>query len=316
MTTFDLHQGDALSYLRERVPDESVDVICTDPPYDSLEKHRKSGTTTRLKDSKASSNVWFPTMEPTVLLEHIREWLRVLKPGRHLYIFCDPETSYDIVPAIKAMKWRWGNRLIWNKGWIGMGYHYRRKYEDILFFTKAPRGEAKKRRLRNLGMSDVFDDPKYIAPGYLAEKGIEPAPEWRDPILDSPEYRALKGKGHYPTEKPVPLLEALIHQSAEPGELVLDPFMGSGSTGEAALRQGCRFLGIDIGAESIRRAQERLAETPGPEEGPRQLDAFESPPAPPEEAVAAIEPPPPPEPRPTKKRRRKKVLVAPPWAKP
>lgn len=285
MAIFDLHQGDALSYLRERVPNESVDIIVTDPPYDSLEKHRKSGTTTRLKDSKSSSNVWFPTMGPPVLLEHIREWLRVLKPGRHLYIFCDPETSYDIVPAIKEMKWRWGNRLIWNKGWIGMGYHYRRKYEDILFFTKKPRGEMKKRRLRNLGMSDV---------------------------LDKPEYRALKGRSHYPTEKPVPLLEALIHQSTEPGELVLDPFMGSGSTGEAALRQGCRFLGIDIGDESIRRAFERLSETPLPGDEPVQLYAFSEPPAPPEEAVEAAEPPPP---KPKPKRRRKK-LVAPPWAKP
>lgn len=232
--TFDLHEGDALSYLRDRVPSDSVDTIITDPPYASLEKHRKTGTTTRLKVSKGSSNVWFPVIRNAVLLEHAREWLRVLKPGRHLYLLCDPETSYDIVPELKAAGWVWGNRLIWNKGWIGMGYHYRRKYEDVLFFTKAPKGDVKKRRLRDLGMADV---------------------------LDKPEYRALKGSGFYPTEKPVPLLRDLIWQSTQPGELVMDPFCGSGSAGEAAHSLGCRFLGVDITPEAIRRSRERLSQT-------------------------------------------------------
>ena len=257
MALFDLHEGDALSYLRDRVPSDSVDTICVDPPYASLEKHRKTGTTTRLKVSEGSSNVWFPVIENAVLLEHAKEWLRVLKPGRHLYLLCDPETSYDIVPELKAAGWVWGNRLIWNKGWIGMGYHYRRKYEDVLFFTKAPKGDIKKRRLRDLGIADV---------------------------LDKPEYRALKGAGYYPTEKNVALLRTLIHQSTEPGELVLDPFCGSGSTGEAALTAGCRFLGIDITPEAIRRSRERLS---GLSEAPIVAPAA---PEPPDEADEAPEP--------------------------
>lgn len=233
MTSFEIHEGDALAFLRTMSSD-SIDLILTDTPYASLEKHRKTGTTTRLKVSKGSSNVWFPVIQNAVLLEHAREWLRVLKPGRHLYLLCDPETSYDIVPELKAAGWVWGNRLIWNKGWIGMGYHYRRKYEDVLFFTKAPKGDVKKRRLRDLGMADV---------------------------LDKPEYRALKGGGFYPTEKPVPLLRDLIWQSTQPGELVMDPFCGSGSAGEAARSLGCRFLGIDITPEAVRRSRERLSQT-------------------------------------------------------
>jgi site-specific DNA-methyltransferase (adenine-specific) len=260
MTTFDLHEGDALSFLRDRVPSDSIDLICTDPPYASLEKHRKTGTTTRLKVSKSSSNVWFPVIQNDVLVDHAKEWLRVLKPGRHLYLLCDPETSYDIVPQLKAAGWVWGNRLIWNKGWIGMGYHYRRKYEDVLFFTKAPKGTVKKRRLRDLGMADV---------------------------LDKPEYRALKGEGFFPTEKPVPLLAALIRQSTEPSELVLDPFCGSGSTGEAALINGCRFQGIDVTPEAIRRTTARLQ---GFQPGSQPLPAPEPIPEAPEEEDEAPEP--------------------------
>ena len=58
LPTFQLHQQDAVDWLRS-LPDASVDLIVTDPPYESLEKHRRIGTTTRLKNSKASSNVWF-----------------------------------------------------------------------------------------------------------------------------------------------------------------------------------------------------------------------------------------------------------------
>jgi len=55
---FHIAQGDAVAWLRA-LPPESVDLVITDPPYESLEKHRAIGTTTRLKHSKASSNDWF-----------------------------------------------------------------------------------------------------------------------------------------------------------------------------------------------------------------------------------------------------------------
>jgi len=222
---FHIHEGDALE-VSKSIPSASVDCIITDPPYASLEKHRKSGTTTRLTNSKGSSNVWFPVISNELFVDFFTEWMRVLKPGNHLYVFCDPETSYEIVPIARSVGWRWGNRIIWDKMTIGMGYHYRRQYEDILFFTH-PKG--KKRRLADLGISDVLP------------------------------CRRLKGKGFYPTEKPVPVLEVLVQQSTERGELVYDPFSGSGSTGEAALVNGRQFLGSDVTPEAIRRASERLS---------------------------------------------------------
>lgn len=228
--SFQLEQADALSRYVS-MDDNSVDVIFSDPPYSSLEKHRKVGTTTRLKVSEGSSNQWFPVIENEVLLQHVKEWQRILKPGRHLYMMCDPETACDVVPAIKQLGWKYGNILVWKKSWIGLGYHYRRSYENILFFTKKESGSHKKRKLRNLGMADV---------------------------LDKPEYRALRGPDYYPTEKPVSLIVDVLHQSTEPGELVLDPFCGSGSTGEAALTLGCRFVGFDVQADAIQRSTTRL----------------------------------------------------------
>jgi site-specific DNA-methyltransferase (adenine-specific) len=242
------------------MPSESVDAVFTDPPYSSLEKHRKVGSTTRLAISNGSSNNWFPVMDNDVLLEHCAEMLRVLKPGRHAYFMCDPATSYDVLPLLLKQGWNWGNRLIWHKtGGFGMGYHYRRSYEDILFLWKGPK--TAKRRLTSASIPDLLSFPR------------------------------LKGAQYWPTEKPSALIETLLRQSTEPGELVLDPFCGSGSTGEAALTSGCRFLGIDITPEAIRRSRERLSGlSEAPVAAPEPPTPKDEPQEPPEEADEAPEP--------------------------
>ena len=108
---------------------------------------------------------------------------------------------------------------------IGMGYHYRARYEFILFFEKG------KRKLNNLGVPDI-----------LTAKRV---------------YRG------YPTEKPVSVAETLVLQSTQPGELVIDPFMGSGSTGAAAIGAGRRFAGTDTCEEARNVTRARLVDAGG-----------------------------------------------------
>src|SRR5918912_3630642 len=86
-----LFQGDAVAWLHQ-LPAGSVDLVITDPPYESLEKHRAIGTTTRLKHSKASSNDWFSIFPNSRFPDLFRELYRVLRKNSHLYLFCDPET--------------------------------------------------------------------------------------------------------------------------------------------------------------------------------------------------------------------------------
>jgi site-specific DNA-methyltransferase (adenine-specific) len=101
-----------------------------------------------------------------------------------------------------------------------MGYHYRARYEFVLFFEKG------KRRLNDLGVADVIAVP-----------------------------RIHRG---YPAEKPPAVSEVLVAQSSSPGDVVADPFMGSGSVGVAALRLGRRFRGCDINPEAVRLTSDRL----------------------------------------------------------
>ena len=243
--TFELSARDAVDWLRE-VPAESVDLVITDPAYESLEKHRAIGTTTRLKHSKASSNDWFNIFPNARFGELFAEIYRVLKADTHFYLLCDAETMFVAKPEAEKVGFKFWKPLVWDKCTIGMGYHYRARYELILFFEKG------KRRLNDLGIADIIEVPRI--------------------------------RGGYPAEKPVEVAEVLIRQSSEPGEIVADPFMGSGSVGIAATRLGRRFLGNDLNPEAVQIAARRLREVgaagtapaASPDAEPMQADLLDS----------------------------------------
>jgi site-specific DNA-methyltransferase (adenine-specific) len=216
---YDLSVSDAVDWLRAQ-PAESIDLLVTDPAYESLEKHRAVGTTTRLKHSKGSSNDWFAVFPNARFGELFSEAYRVLRRNTHLYLYCDAETAFIVKPVAEDAGFKFWKPLVWDKKTIGMGYHYRARYEFILFFEKG------KRRLNDLGIADVITVP-----------------------------RIHRG---YPAEKPSAVSDVLIKQSSLPGELVADPFMGSGSVGIAALNAGRRFSGCDVNPEAVRLTADRL----------------------------------------------------------
>lgn len=214
-----LDKLDATEWLRS-LPVESVDLVVTDPAYESLEKHRAKGTTTRLKVSEGSSNAWFPIFPNTRFPELFAAVHRALKRDTHFYMMCDQETAFFAKPLAEAAGFKFWKAIVWDKVTIGLGYHYRSRHELVLFFEKG------KRRLRDLGVPDVLSIPRV--------------------------------RNGYPTEKPVALSEVFIGQSTDQGAIVVDPFMGSASVGEAALRLGRRFLGSDISDDAIAIASARL----------------------------------------------------------
>jgi len=230
---FSLALADAVEWLRAQ-PAESIDLLLTDPAYESLEKHRAIGTTTRLKHSKSSSNDWFRVFPNARFGELFDEAYRALKQNRHFYLFCDAETMFVAKPEAERAGFKFWKPLVWDKRTIGMGYHYRARYEFVLFFEKG------KRRLNNLGVADIISVP-----------------------------RVHRG---YPAEKPPEVSEILIQQSTAAGETVADPFMGSGSVGVAALRSGRRFIGTDVNIEAVRMTAKRLREF-GAGQEPAELSA-------------------------------------------
>ena len=152
----------------------------------------------------------------------VRELYRVLRKDTHFYLLCDAETMFVAKPEAEHAGFRFWKPLVWDKCTIGMGYHYRARYEFILFFEKG------KRRLNDLGIADIITVPRI--------------------------------RGGYPAEKPAEIADVLIRQSSNAGDVVCDPFMGSGSVGIAALRLGRRFFGNDLNPEAVRIAAQRLRE--------------------------------------------------------
>jgi len=119
--TAQLARLDAIEWLRT-LPDASVDLVVTDPPYESLEKHRAIGTTTRLKHSKASSNDWFAIFPNARFPELFAQVYRVLRKHRHFYLYCDPETAFVAKPLGEAAGFKFWKPIVWDKKRIGMGY--------------------------------------------------------------------------------------------------------------------------------------------------------------------------------------------------
>jgi len=213
--------SDAFDLLRTLAP-ESVDLVLTDPPYESLQIHRARGTTTRLTTN------WFVTVPNERLPELFREVHRVLRPDRHFFLFSD-EVTADVIKqqqGIGAARLPNGARrcssgftywkeIIWAKTTLdgarirgGTGYHFRAACERVLFFEKG------KRALNDLGIPDVLMAPRSGVPG--------------------------------PAVKPGAVVRTLILQSTQPGEMVVDPFAGSGVVGVESRAHGRRFLLGDI----------------------------------------------------------------------
>lgn len=236
----EVHKADAVELVKS-LPADCVDCVIFDPAYESLEKWRSLGTTTRLSHSKGSSNDWFQTFPNLRYEELFKELYKVMIPGSFLYMFCDEETR-DVVctgfspqiekhtgiligsipPLIKA-GFKYWKALVWDKVHKGMGYHYPAQHEFILMAEKVER-KGKHRKLNTNRTGDVLIAPR------------------------------LKGKAYYPTEKPEALIWKLISESTNEGDTVLDPFCGSGVVGSVCTMTKRRYILGDIKPEeAVRR---------------------------------------------------------------
>lgn len=224
-----VHAGNCLAWLAS-LPPGCIDLIVTDPAYESLEKHRAKGTTTRLV--AATGNEWFPIFPNDRFPELFRLLFRAMAKDSHLYLICDQETMFAVKPMGEAAAFTFWKPIVWDKRAIGMGYHYRARCEFILFFEKG------KRKLANLGTPDVLEVPGlpdlYTGPDLIEAKRIT---------------------GAYPTQKPEELLRILIAQSSSLGQVVADPFMGSGATGRAARSLGRRAWGAEVKPDAAELAR-------------------------------------------------------------
>lgn len=216
--------GDCRQVMRG-MPAESVDLLLCDPPYGI------GYTPTRASGQR--DHLWRRIIGDERFDEAFyREWLaqayRLLRCDSHAYIFASDKYLGDVRRLMAEVGWRNKRVLVWNKG------------------SFPPIGDVR---------GDYGSQCEYILYGQKGRRELA-----RPRVGNILTYRRVPSQHmRHPTEKPVELLRLLIQKSLPEGGVVLDPFAGSASTGEAATREKCTSLLIEADATHARAARQRLA---------------------------------------------------------
>jgi site-specific DNA-methyltransferase (adenine-specific) len=265
-------QGDAVEVLR-RLPADSFHACVTDPAYESLERHRAKGTTTRLKVSDASSNQWFETFPNDRFDAFLFEVYRVLRAPAYALIMCDDPTDEHLRPIARRHgfwvwpSWTWVKTKTSSEDpepsdadpeqdreddtRIGMGYHGRRSTERIMVLEK-------RTVIQHPTQFEIPNLPEHLQTLPLRQQYADPRGKGRQLTHRGwPDvFFAPRVNGGYPTQKPLSLVRRLVEQVTSPGEAVIDPFCGSGVVGVAAEWLGREFLLSDLSATAVALARD------------------------------------------------------------
>ena len=232
----DLIQGDCLKEM-EKIPDKSIDLILTDPPYNiSYDEVWDKMTNERWK---------------SLILDVLNESSRILRNQGSIWIFGGwsniSELRYFIGKFFYEKNW-----IIWDrqKG-RGANYNFVSTREDIIWATKSniypfytfnKQSSTIKKKTKGMGLKNG-DEYRKLSNVWT---DISPIVPWS------------KERVEHPTQKPLKLIERIIKISSNKGDTILDPFMGSGTTGVACKQLGRNFIGIEISPEYCKIAKERV----------------------------------------------------------
>ncbi|NQT49289.1 site-specific DNA-methyltransferase [Candidatus Kuenenbacteria bacterium] len=240
--------GDSLEETN-KLPNDIIDLIVTDPPYTIRKDFGKGTVSVKEKEFISWCENW------------IKQCHRILKSNGSIYICINWEAS-SIIESILKKHFTVRNRITWkrDKG-RGAKRNWKNNMEDIWFATKGDN--------YTFNLDDVKVKKAVIAP-YVDEKGkpkdwqeingekfrmTHPSNIWTD--LTVPFWSMPENTEH-PTQKPEKLIERIILASSNEGELVFDPFMGSGTTAVVAKKLKRKYLGFEIEKKFYILCQKRL----------------------------------------------------------
>jgi len=199
---------------------------------------------------------------PSFLLPRIEAALRCITPDGSLFVHLDYREVHHVKVALDALlgRERFMNEIIWAYDYGGRPKNrWPCKHDTILWYAMNPEDYVFN--------FDEMDRIPYMAPGLVtkekAERGKTPTDVWWHTIVPT----TGKEKTGYPTQKPLGILNRVIKVHSRPGDVVLDFFAGSGTTGDAAARHGRGFVLVDSNPEAVRVAAARLGEFAPEHEG-------------------------------------------------
>jgi len=247
--TWRVLHSDALIALAE-LPDESIDFVFADPPYflsnDGFTV--KSGRAVSVNKGDWDKSQGFDE-ELNFHEKWIRDILRVLKPNGSLAVSGTYHSIYKCGFLLQRLGSRVINEIIWfkpNGAPALAGRNFTASHETIIWASKS----KKSKHTFNYSESRAWNAPGDV----LYRSGKQMRSVWSIPTTPKRE----KSFGEHPTQKPIELLNRLIVMCSNPGNTVLDPFCGSGTTGVASVLQGRNFIGVDSDKNFVTLTKERI----------------------------------------------------------
>jgi site-specific DNA-methyltransferase (adenine-specific) len=226
-----VHRMDAVEGLK-KIPDGSVDLVITDPPYNIADASKLTVRKGKVITTMEAWGAWdslHPFDYEVLMMQLLSQCYRVLKPGGAMYLFTAREqNAFFIRKAVER------------------GFTYR---NVIAMVKRNPLPSFFKNCWRS-----GFDLCMYLTKGKTRTFNFT---SQQDLNSVYPYGSNFKSTDH-PTEKPIGLIRRYVAISSNPGDLVLDPFMGSGTTAVAAKQLGRRYLGFDTNADYIEMAEKRI----------------------------------------------------------
>jgi len=224
---------DCLEYLKT-IPDNFVDLVVTDPPYNVSQK-----TNLKFKDLNVTKNFgdWDFGFDPIPVLKELR---RVLKPNGQIYVFCATR-QIPIYMKFFEENCYFRNLLVWSKT------------------NPAPRLSKTNFLFANEYIVYAINDKvKMPEVTFNFSKQNEMKNIFITSSLQSKERLKVNNKAVHPTQKPLSILKKLIEVSSNEGDVVLDPFMGVGSTAVACKELGRKWIGCELDEKYCQEAKKRL----------------------------------------------------------
>ncbi|ANH03348.1 MULTISPECIES: site-specific DNA-methyltransferase [Shinella] len=241
-------KGDCVAAL-EALPDQSVDVIFADPPYNL----QLGGALHRPDQSlvDACDDDWDQFASFEAYDAFTRAWLlacrRVLKPSGTIWVIGSYHNIFRVGATLQDLNFWILNDIVWRKTNPMPNFKGRRfqnAHETMIWATRDPKAK---------GYTFNYDAMK------AANDDVQMRSDWLFPICNGGErLKDADGKKVHPTQKPEALLARILMASSRPGDVVLDPFFGSGTTGAVAKRLGRHFVGIEREQVYIDAARERI----------------------------------------------------------
>ncbi len=269
-----IYQGNCLATLSQ-FESEKIDLVYLDPPFFTQKLHslttRDSSKTYEFEDKFESLNEYINLIE-----EALSQCKRVLKNTGSIFLHCDKTASHLIRQSLDNVfgKQNFQSEIVWSyKRWSNAKKGLLNAHQIIFFYSKTEDfkfntvytdysattnlDQILQERERNSTGKSVYkkDSNGEIVIG-RAKRGVPLSDVWEIPYLN-PKAKERTG---YPTQKPVLLLNQIVKIATDEGDLVLDPFCGSGTTCVSAKLMKRNYIGIDIAADATNLANIRLKE--------------------------------------------------------